>query len=54
MVVLLLSVMGAFAKFEKYIICNRQRIMGELAKHRGVYREREKRFSYAIKVNYNN
>lgn len=42
MATLLLSVMGAFAEFERALIKERQREGIVLAKHRGVYRGRRK------------
>jgi len=41
MATLLLSVMGAFAEFERALITDRQREGIELAKKRGVYRGRK-------------
>ncbi|MMZ45390.1 DNA-invertase hin [compost metagenome] len=43
---LLLSVMGAFAEFERSLIKERQREGIELAKKRGAYRGRKKIFRY--------
>jgi DNA invertase Pin-like site-specific DNA recombinase len=45
MATLLLSVMGAFAEFERALIRERQREGIALAKRRGVYRGRKKRLS---------
>lgn len=45
MATLLLSVMGAFAEFERSLIRERQREGIALAKRRGVYRGRKKRLS---------
>jgi len=42
MATLMLSVMGAFAEFERALIRERQREGIELAKHRGAYRGRKK------------
>ena len=45
MAILLLSVMGAFAEFERSLIRERQREGIALAKKRGVYRGRKKSLS---------
>ena len=45
MATLLLSVMGAFAEFERALIRERQREGIELAKKRGAYRGRRKSLS---------
>jgi DNA invertase Pin-like site-specific DNA recombinase len=45
MATLLLSVMGAFAEFERALICERQREGIAVAKRRGVYRGRKKLLS---------
>lgn len=42
---LMLSVMGAFAEFERALICERQREGIALAKQRGAYRGRKKALS---------
>jgi DNA invertase Pin-like site-specific DNA recombinase len=47
MATLLLSVMGAFAEFERALLRERQREGIALAKQRGVYRGRKKRLSPA-------
>jgi DNA invertase Pin-like site-specific DNA recombinase len=47
MATLLLSVMGAFAEFERALLRERQREGIALAKQRGVYRGRKKRLSAA-------
>src|SRR5262249_10231848 len=47
MATLLLSVMGAFAKFERALIRERQREGIALAKRRGAYRGRKKALSAA-------
>ena len=47
MATLLLSVMGAFAEFERALLRERQREGIALAKQRGVYRGRKKRLSQA-------
>jgi len=47
MATLLLSVMGAFAEFERALIRERQREGIALAKQRGVYRGRKKALSAA-------
>jgi DNA invertase Pin-like site-specific DNA recombinase len=47
MATLLLSVMGAFAEFERALIRERQREGIALAKRRGVYRGRKKSLSEA-------
>ena len=45
---LMLSVMGAFAEFERSLITERQREGIALAKQRGAYRGRKKALSQAV------